>query len=1082
MRRLILFSIFFCISTVLSAQQLDMDIEGTVELREMDNDARAYKRIDRNDNVCALLKVTLTNPLPQNTRLVLEAGGFPVIHSELKDNGEYWFYVPYQVKNLYFSCQGYKAMDAVPAELKQGKVYRITIRNDVRFDTVTTVIVSSNYLKMNIFPEDAEVAIGKTLSYELPKEYLIDGKFSRLLDYGEYYVKITHPLYAEKTMTVTVSDSNAPVAVKLEPAYGYLSINTNPPGALVLINGERANGTTPLKIPEKIRTGIVSVTVQKRDWHPATVSVNVPSDGSVKTVDINLSANFGTVVCTCPDSEAELYVNGEYKGKGSWTGNVSSGITHKLESRKAGHRSQSVGFSVNDGQTLKKEVDAPIPLCGTLEVKQTVPEYCMVRIDSGSETEAPFIRNELLVGSHTLHITKDGYIPQTRTIEIAHNQKLTLSDVRLEKGRRKVSVKLSTGANAKIYGDNHEFLSNSSAWSGSMDEGWHDFYSSREGHNDGHIRAEVVYGKENDIRIPAPVVKTGTAKITATKNASVTLNGNGYTGELYTTPLTKQLPVGTYSLTASKKGYYNNDRTFSIQEGRTTDVFVNLKKRHWISEHQSFASHFGEITYGYGFPLGGLPGVDASLFAPPASENPDMEGDVEVDYSSYADKFDKAVRRSPHWYGLNYDFIQSHIGLHSSFAFTANGDVALAIGPNLRCTSFPRNDLDFQIYAGLGFRYDPYSPVQDPLFKSNHWKWMVDAGVRFNIDDWNDCCEFSFASLTLGAKFSSDKIIPTAGISLFPGIGAATGWYSERESFSRYFLEMTYGYGIPYKKAEYFDPSYRHWIGLNFDYIGKHLGLHSSLALSTNLGVSMAIGPTFRFTDDTSALDFQFYAGIGAKYEDNYFFTPDPLFKSMKWRWMVDTGFRFNIDAWNDYSSFSFASLTLGAKFSSDQAIPTVGLALFPGLLAQFDRYTDSHHYFGMSTAYDTSEDEWMAGAYYSWSPTSLGLYGSFLVGFDGGYSIAAGPMFSCLPDISDDFDLFLYGGMGVQNSEFMGDFGIRIDFANLDFATGLFDIGIGCQVYQGNFVPTFTLSWVHSLSWGWLIPLLGGLDVNIFD
>ena len=89
-----------------------------------------------------------------------------------------------------------------------------------------------------------------------------------------------------------------------------------------------------------------------------------------------------------------------------------------------------------------------------------------------------------------------------------------------------------------------------------------------------------------------------------------------------------------------------------------------------------------------------------------------------------------------------------------------------------------------------------------------------------------------------------------------------------------------------------------------------------------------------------------------------------------------------------------------------------------------------------------------------------------------------AGPVIRCIPGHSDVFDVMLYGGIGVQNSSMAGDFGIRFAFLDDDDRSlGWWDIGIGCQVYDGNFVPTLSMSFIHSLTWGWILPLLGGLD-----
>ncbi|MGN0190287.1 MAG: PEGA domain-containing protein [Candidatus Cryptobacteroides sp.] len=868
------------LSCILYGQQAKMVLDGGVRRDMMSQDAlQFYRKPDLNGNICAILKVTLTNSIGDNP-LSLNVGAMGVVDREVKENGEIWFYVPYQVKRLNFSCKSYQPMDPIEVNLEEGGVYLLKIRNDAIVQSYLIADVQSNFLKVETDPVDASLAYGKDAGCSMGSEYLTDGFFTRQLDYGEYYISVSHQLYKTKLQKVSVSEKNEIAKVKLDPDYGYLTVRSNPEGAMVFINGEKMDGTTPFALNEKIKRGTVRIRVQKDEYHPAERTVDVPGTGERLTVNMEMKPNFGTVVVSCEDSEAEIWIDNERKGKGRWTGKVSSGVNHTLESRKARHQSQGIGFRVSDGENIERSIAAPTPLYGSIAVSQTNPAYCQVLIDGEDAGTAPFVKNRLLIGSHTVEFRKDGYIPLQRTVEIAQNKSFTVSGVALEKGKRKVKLTVATDdSSASIYADGR-LLAASGEWTGELDEGFHEFSTTRSGHNPGKARLEVVYGKTIRLKVPSPVRKTGTVNFDGTRNAEITLRGTDFHKYGLKIPTSITLPIGKYTASASKKGFKDAVSAFTVYEGQTTETFIKLKKEYWISEYQGFSSHFGEISYGYAIPYASTPRPYYYI--------------------------------NPHWVGVNYAYVPTHIGVNASFAASMDGSVSLAVGPAMRFTSYIEHNVDFQLYAGFGFRYDPTNLLfEDPLFHSRDWRWMVDAGVRFNFSDELD---------------------------------------------------------------------------------------------------------------------------------------------------------------------FSFSSFSLGAKISSDMVIPTVGMALYPGLLAMCERM-DPHHYFGLNTACDVSEDEWMAGGYYTWVPSALGLYSSFLVGFDGGYSILAGPVISCFPGNSDTFDLMLYGGIGVQNSSLAGDFGIRFAFLDDNYRNlGWWDIGIGCQIYDGHFVPTLSMSFFHGFIWGWIMPLLGGL------
>ena len=410
--------------SLVSAQTMNLALDGEVRLDAEDLDGRSYfPKYDQNDELCALIKVTVTNKL--KNPLSLETGAAGVMERQERENGEIWFWVPYQVKNLKFSCFEYTPLPTIPVKLERGKVYRLKLRSDAQVQTFTNVSATFNFLKLQILPADAGnafVSIGKTSAYELDAQYAVDGMYSSLipLDYGEYYYRIEHELYETLTGKVVLDQENSLHQLTLAPAYGYLSVISEPSGATVAIDGKRV-GTTPWQSSDKMPKGPVSIRLQMTNYALDEQTYTIQGDGQVQTHHVRLTPQFGTVTCRSEMSDAEIWVDQQQVGVGSWTGPLSSQGTHILEARKAGHQSQSISFTVASGETKTQTVGAPIPMYGTL-ILNAVPAGSEVWIDGEQRGVSPLVE-QLLVGKHEIILKKSGYEDEAFEVDIQHNQR-----------------------------------------------------------------------------------------------------------------------------------------------------------------------------------------------------------------------------------------------------------------------------------------------------------------------------------------------------------------------------------------------------------------------------------------------------------------------------------------------------------------------------------------------------------------------------------------------------------------------------------------------------------------------------------
>lgn len=136
------------------------------------------------------------------------------------------------------------------------------------------------------------------------------------------------------------------------------------------------------------------------------------------------------------------------KGNASWKGRLIQG-QHKIEARKASHRTSVRVVDVIAGKDENVVVEAPTPIYGAINVTSS-PTEAKVYLDGRELDETPFINNTILVGKHTLRFEKKGCATLTKEIFVEEGNVLNVNE-KLDTGKL---ISITTGRNGDdIYVD-----------------------------------------------------------------------------------------------------------------------------------------------------------------------------------------------------------------------------------------------------------------------------------------------------------------------------------------------------------------------------------------------------------------------------------------------------------------------------------------------------------------------------------------------------------------------------------------------------------------------------------------------------
>lgn len=381
-------------------------------------DAVRFPKEDLNGGRCGLIRLGLV--LPEAT---FEGD---IISSEYKD-GEWWIYMINSANWLTIKS---------PRHVPLRCVLEPTIKSNVTYIMTVVEITGSGgkpkpthqYLTFQVTPSNASLEVNGQI-WELSS----DGSAMKFVSFGNYSYRILAQNYHPVSGNVRVNDpeNTHKIKVDLKPNFGWIEVagDGDLRDATVYIDNTLV-GKAPLK-SKSLKSGQHNVRISKELYETYDETVMVSDEQTTKLTP-KLKPNYAEVTLKV-DATAEIWVNKERKGIRQWKGKLEYG-TYQIECRMLNHETSMSTHEItskSSGELI--ELTPPIPICGSLSVEST-PSFAHVFVDGKEFGETPRFISEILIGSHEVRLSKEGYYDHVETVVIQKNEqtemKVILDDER----------------------------------------------------------------------------------------------------------------------------------------------------------------------------------------------------------------------------------------------------------------------------------------------------------------------------------------------------------------------------------------------------------------------------------------------------------------------------------------------------------------------------------------------------------------------------------------------------------------------------------------------------------------------------
>ena len=287
----------------------------------------------------------------------------------------------------------------------------VNIQPDMIGEVKTELKPNFGSLSINSVPTGSVVMINGQVKGKTP--YSIDRIKS-----DSYNIKVSKDLYHTYEENFIITDGSVNTRdISLTPAFGKLTVKTNPAGAKVRIDGQ-SRGATPFELDE-LPSGNYHITLTKDLFQTIDLDI-VIEDG--KNLDLNpkLEARSGTLSITGKPDGAIITANGKKIGNLPLKGyRIAEGMVELTASAKDYH-SQTEFMNIQRDQSYEHVFNLDRH-SGKLIVI-TEPPDADVYLDGEGKGKTPSILDGIPIGLHTVDIKHPSFLPQSETFTLALNE------------------------------------------------------------------------------------------------------------------------------------------------------------------------------------------------------------------------------------------------------------------------------------------------------------------------------------------------------------------------------------------------------------------------------------------------------------------------------------------------------------------------------------------------------------------------------------------------------------------------------------------------------------------------------------
>jgi len=235
---------------------------------------------------------------------------------------------------------------------------------------------------------------------------------------GKHLIRVEKPLYHPYVEEITItSDGIEQIQANLKPRFGRLVIKSVPPGAVVQLNGQQ-KGKTPIDLPE-LASGDYTITVSK-DLHHDSVEKYTITDGSDNERTVVLHPAFGQLSVEANPKGADVFVDGQFKGKAPITLDELPSGTFRLKVSQDLYETLDEEIIIEDGKT-NKQVVVLSPRFGTLNITGS-PKSAQVSINGKIVGKLPLVNHRVGTGLAEIKISTKDYHEHEQFIQVDVNE------------------------------------------------------------------------------------------------------------------------------------------------------------------------------------------------------------------------------------------------------------------------------------------------------------------------------------------------------------------------------------------------------------------------------------------------------------------------------------------------------------------------------------------------------------------------------------------------------------------------------------------------------------------------------------